>query len=71
MKETVITVDSSCDMLLEDCKKINVFPIKLKYSIDNVVYEDSMNEEKQKILYDKMQKRHYAENQPDKCRRIC
>ncbi len=54
MKETVITVDSSCDMLLEDCEKINVFPVKLKYSIDNVVYEDSMNEEKQKIFYDKM-----------------
>lgn len=54
MNDFIVAVDSSCDLALQDCKDINVETIKIKYQIDDKVFEDSMEPEKQKKFYDMM-----------------
>ncbi len=54
MNDFIIAVDSSCDLTLEDCKAIGVEPIRIKYQIDDNVYEDSMNTAEQLKFFEMM-----------------
>lgn len=54
MSDFIICVDSSCDMSINDCNEIGVIPIKIKYQINDEIFEDSMEVKEQIEFYQKM-----------------
>ncbi len=54
MSDFIICVDSSCDMSIDDCNKIGVIPIKIKYQINDEIFDDSMEVKEQLEFYQKM-----------------
>ena len=53
-REFVLAIDSSCDISIEYCKKNEVYPLFMQYTIDGKVYDDTMNEDDFKEFYDKI-----------------
>ena len=49
-REFVLAIDSSCDISIEYCKKNEVYPLFMQYTIDGKVYDDTMNEDDFKEL---------------------
>lgn len=54
MSDFVIVADSACDLTYDYCRNNDIFPIRIKYSIDDTVFEDSMRFEDQIDFYNKM-----------------
>ncbi|MBQ7799005.1 MAG: DegV family protein [Oscillospiraceae bacterium] len=50
----VITADSGCDLSAEFIKSINVLPLHMKYSINEVEYTDTMIPEDLKVFFNRM-----------------
>ena len=50
----IITADSGCDLSAEFIKIINVLPIHMKYSIDDVEYTDTMKPEDLEEFFNRM-----------------
>ncbi len=50
----IITADSGCDLSAEFIKSINVLPIHMKYSIDEMEYTDTMQPEDLKKFFNRM-----------------
>ncbi len=54
MNDFILCTDSGCDLKLDVCKKYNIVPLKMKYTINDEVFYDEMTDESAKLLYDKM-----------------
>lgn len=54
MKDFIIATDSGCDLSYEYCKENNIEPIRIKYTIENYTFEDSMEFDDQIKFYNEM-----------------
>lgn len=54
MNDFIIVADSGCDLSYEYCKANGIEPIRIKYSIDDKTFEDSMNFDDQVEFYNQM-----------------
>ena len=54
MANFLLCTDSGSDLMLDSCKKYDIIPLKMKYSIDNEVFTDGMTVEAVQELYRKM-----------------
>ena len=54
MKKFIITTDSACDLPMEICDKMGIYPIFLKYSIGESLYLDTLYSAEKKLFFDRM-----------------
>ncbi len=54
MNKFLLCTDSGSDLMLDSCKKYDIIPLKMKYSIDDEVFTDGMTVESVQELYRKM-----------------
>lgn len=54
MDKFIITIDSSCDISYSYCEENDVYPLLMKYNIEDQIFQDTMEEEDIKMFYDKM-----------------
>lgn len=54
MSNFLLCTDSGSDLMLDTCKKYDIIPLKMKYSIDGEIFTDGMTVEAVQALYGKM-----------------